>query len=160
MWTRVALGFTLLMTVTVLSLFAAGGGGGGGDAEEDWSNKPKIFREGYEAIEKKDFQKAIELFKQAFAQNPKDADAVNYLGYAHRKLGDYDSAIKFYTQALELDPKHLGAHEYLGEAYLEMNNLPKAKEHLAKLDDICWLGCKEYRELKEAVRDYEKKAKS
>src|SRR5689334_22628450 len=111
MWTRIALGLTLLMTVTALPLFAAGGGGGGGggggDAEsaEDWVNKPKVFRDGYDAIEKKDFQKAMELFTRAFAESPKDADAANFLGFSYRKLGDFDSALKYYGQALQLNPK-------------------------------------------------------
>src|SRR5262245_26339091 len=102
MWTRMALGLTLL-AVTAGPLFAAGGGGGD-DYQASWVNKPKAFRDGVEAIEKKDFRQAVEFFKQAVAENPKDADAVNYLGYTHRKTGDYDNALKYYGQALELDP--------------------------------------------------------
>ena len=44
----------------------------------------------------------------------------------------------------------------MGEAYLALNDLAKAKEHLARLDSLCFLPCAEYRELKEAVQAYEK----
>ena len=56
---------------------------------------------------------------------------------------------------MELNPKHLGVHEYIGEAYLEKGNLAKAKEHLRKLDDLCFWGCEEYTDLKEAVEKFE-----
>ncbi len=161
MLTRFALATVLLFPLAIAPLFAAGGGGGGGggSAEEEWTSKSIDFRRGYDAVEKEDYQAAVELFGKAVAADPKDADALNYLGYSHRRLGDFPTAMKYYEQALALRPKHLGAHEYLGEAYLELNNLAKAKEHLAQLDDICWLGCKEYRELKAAVRKYEESHK-
>ena len=52
--------------------------------------------------------------------------------------------------------KHLGAHEYIGEAYLALGELGKAKEHLARLNKLCFLGCEQYRDLKKAVEAYEK----
>jgi DNA-binding SARP family transcriptional activator len=62
-----------------------------------------------------------------------------------------------YNEALRIDPKHKRAHEYLGEAYLMVGNLPKAKEHLAQLDKICYFGCSEYSDLKKAIGAYESK---
>jgi tetratricopeptide (TPR) repeat protein len=89
-----------------------------------------------------------------------NADAYNWLAYATRKNGDAAASIPLYEKALALDPKHKGAHEYIGEAYLVLGNLPKAKEHLAKLNSICFFSCEEYRDLKKAVEQYEKKAGS
>ena len=37
-----------------------------------------------------------------------------------------------------------------------MKQPEKAKEHLAKLDSICFFGCEEFDELKEAIQGYEK----
>jgi hypothetical protein len=34
--------------------------------------------------------------------------------------------------------------------------VPKAKEHLTRLDSLCFLPCSEYRDLKKAVEAYEK----
>ena len=86
-----------------------------------------------------------------------NADIHNYLGYAYRKSGNLDAAFKSYAVALRLDPKHKGAHEYVGEAYLLVNNLPKAQEHLAALDKICFLSCEEYRDLKKNIEEYKKR---
>ena len=44
----------------------------------------------------------------------------------------------------------------LGELYLKLKQPEKAKEHLAKLDSICFFGCEEFYELKEAIQGYEK----
>ena len=49
-----------------------------------------------------------------------------------------------------------GSHEYIGELYLKLKQHEKAKEHLAKLDSICFLGCEEFDELKEDIQGYEK----
>ena len=63
-----------------------------------------------------------------------------------------DKAFVYYEKALSLDPPHKEAHEYIGELYLKLKQPEKAKEHLAKLDSICFFGCEEFDELKEAIR--------
>ena len=73
-----------------------------------------------------------------------------------RAAGDPAKSIPLYQKALTLDPHHLGAHEYIGEAYLALDNLPKAKEHLARLNRLCLFSCEQYRDLKKAVESYEK----
>jgi tetratricopeptide (TPR) repeat protein len=71
--------------------------------------------------------------------------------------GNLDAAFKYYERALDINPKHRGAHEYVGETYLLANNLPKAEEHLAALDKLCFFSCEEYRDLKAAIADYKEK---
>jgi tetratricopeptide (TPR) repeat protein len=66
---------------------------------------------------------------------------------------------KHYEEALRIDPKHRGAHEYIGEAYLMTGNLPKAREHLAALDKLCFFGCAELDQLKKAIAAYEGRTK-
>ena len=70
------------------------------------------------------------------------------LASATRKSGDPTASIPIYQKALVLDPKHRGAHEYIGEAHLILGNLAKAKEHLTRLDSLCFFSCEEYRDLK------------
>ncbi len=89
------------------------------------------------------------------AANAGNADAFNMLAYSHRNNGNYDQAFYFYDKALSLDPDHADAYEYVGEAYLAVNDLAKAEEHLAALDDICWLGCEQHDELEEAIEAYQ-----
>jgi Flp pilus assembly protein TadD len=97
------------------------------------------------------FAEAVARLKQAVVTEPNNADAYNYLGYSHRKLGDRDKALGFYRKALSLAPKHRGANEYLGELYLDMGELAKAEERLEVLDGACFFGCEEYSDLKQAI---------
>ena len=76
---------------------------------------------------------------------PADPDTLNYLGFAHRKIGDYESAEIYYSMGLDLVPKHVGINEYMGELFVVTNRLDKAKERLAVLKDC---KCKEYKDLK------------
>ncbi|MFO1350081.1 MAG: tetratricopeptide repeat protein [Gammaproteobacteria bacterium] len=103
-----------------------------------------------QAIEAKDFAKAIAVLKPLADAGKADADVFNLLGFSHRKLGQYDIALDYYQRALALDPKHKGANEYLGELYVETKQLAKAEERLKILASIC-ADCEEYRELKEAI---------
>jgi len=44
----------------------------------------------------------------------------------------------------------------IGEAYLALDDMAKAKEHLAALDRLCFFPCSQYRDLKRAIEAYEK----
>ena len=156
-WRRAA---WILVTILLFPglVLADGGGGGGGDPVTPKSEDPE-YSAGVKAIEAKQYAQAIPLLESAVKRSPNDADAWNWLAYATRLNGDPAKAIPLYEKALAIDPKHLGAHEYIGEAYLALNDLPKAKEHLARLDRLCILSCEQYRDLKKAIQTYEKKAK-
>jgi Tfp pilus assembly protein PilF len=108
------------------------------------------------AIEAGRFAEAIPLLEGVVARDPRNADAYNWLGYAVRRNGDPAAAIPIYEKALDIDPKHRGAHEYIGEAYLMLGDLDKARQHLARLDTLCFLPCSEYRDLKKAIETFEK----
>ena len=135
-----------------------------GTARADGANSPKgadagpgdpAYNEGLSAVKRGDYPAAIRLFEQVVARDGKNADAYNLLAYSIRKNGDAEKAIPIYQKALSIDPKHRGAHEYIGEAYLVLGDLPKAKEHLAVLDKLCFMPCEEYTDLKKAVQAYE-----
>jgi tetratricopeptide (TPR) repeat protein len=113
------------------------------------------YVEGVNAVKRKDYAAAIPLFEAVVAKDDRNADAYNYLAYSIRQNGDAAKSIPIYQKALAIDPKHRGAHEYIGEAFLALGNLPKAKEHLAVLNKLCFLPCEEYSDLKKAVAEYE-----
>ncbi|HEX2500230.1 MAG TPA: tetratricopeptide repeat protein [Methylomirabilota bacterium] len=158
-------GLALAMLMTCPSMVSAeggggsgggGGGGGGGEAGEA-AGKPADpdYAAGVKAIEAKQYAAAIPLLQKAISRDGTNPDSHNWLAYAVRRNGDPAGSIPIYEKALALDPKHRGAHEYIGEAYLALDNLPKAKEHLARLDKLCVFSCSEYRDLKKAVQAYE-----
>jgi tetratricopeptide (TPR) repeat protein len=112
-----------------------------------------------EAVARQEYAKAAAQMREAVAKAPANADYHNLYAYALRKGAspDMDLVFKHYHEALRLEPKHRGAHEYIGEAYLMVGNVAKAKEHLARLDRLCFFGCTEYTDLKRAVAEYEAK---
>jgi tetratricopeptide (TPR) repeat protein len=88
----------------------------------------------------------VALDRAASAIGP-NADILNYMGFAERKLGRFARALDYYEQALALDRDHRGANEYLGELYLEMGRFEDARRQLARLDKLCPYGCAEREEL-------------
>ena len=133
----------------------ADGGGGTKPARVVPKQTDQGYTAGVRAIQASKFAEAISLLEQVVARDQTNADAYNWLAYATRRNGDPAKAIGIYEQALAIDPKHRGAHEYIGEAYLALNDLANAKQHLAKLDSLCFLPCSEYTDLKKAIKEYE-----
>lgn len=117
------------------------------------SAKLDDFAIGKKAIAAKKWALAADSFKKVVADNPKNADGYNLLGYSSRWLGKYDEAFAAYDKALAIDPKHKGALEYSGVAYLKVNQKAKAEEQLAKLKAICTT-CEETTDLTKAIAAY------
>jgi len=125
-----------------------------GSIDTPSSAKDSRMTDAEKAVKAKDYNKAIGLLNRVVADSPKNADAYNYLGYSHRKLGNRDQALTYYNHALYLDPNHRGALEYSGELYLDMSDLPKAEEQLAKLARVCGPRCSEYQELQGEIAKF------
>lgn len=105
-------------------------------------------------IENGNFGDAVPVLEKVVKADDDNADAYNYLGFAHRNLGDYEKSKQYYDRALAIDANHRGAREYLGELYLKLDDIDSAQRQLAKLDEICTTGCSEYDELKRAIDEY------
>ncbi|HXT09809.1 MAG TPA: tetratricopeptide repeat protein [Roseiarcus sp.] len=85
-------------------------------------------------------------------QNPNTARALNYRGYATRKLGRTQEGIGFYLKSIEIDPNYAQVREYLGEAYVLQGNVGAAKEQLNRIAKICGsTDCEEYEDLEFAI---------
>ncbi|MGE8186175.1 tetratricopeptide repeat protein [Pseudomonas sp. NPDC086278] len=89
-------------------------------------------------------------------KNPNTAKALNYRGYATRKLGRTDEGIGYYLQSVKLDPQYAQVREYLGEAYVIKGRLDLAQEQLQEIKSICGNTCEEYQDLAEAINDSSK----
>jgi tetratricopeptide (TPR) repeat protein len=102
------------------------------------------------AIKVKNYNAALGELK-GIVVNYQNADVYSLMGFALRKTGDRAQSMTYYRKALEADPSHKGALEYQGELYVELGQIDKAKENLARLGRLCWFGCEEQRDLKEAI---------
>ena len=103
-------------------------------------------------IAKSDWAGAIKMLRIIVRQQPKNADALNPLGYSLRQSGDMKEAEAWYLKALKLKPNHLGANEYLGELYAMTGQTAKARARLATIGKICGnTSCEEYRDLARAI---------
>ena len=94
------------------------------------------------------YLKALSKLEKAYDKDKKNADILNYLGFALRKTGNFEKAEKFYLEGLKIDAAHLGINEYLGELYVQTNRIELAKERLQVLNGC---NCEEYTELKELI---------
>jgi tetratricopeptide (TPR) repeat protein len=149
---------TRLLAITCLfastTVFAAGDVG---DSGYGGPSADPVLASTQAAFGRKDWPAAQAGLQKALLGSPQNADYHNLYAYSIRKGANPDMAqvFKHYGEALRINPKHRGAHEYVGEAYLMVNDLPKAKQHLAALDKLCFLRCEEHTDLKKAIAAYE-----
>jgi tetratricopeptide (TPR) repeat protein len=102
------------------------------------------------AIQVKNYNAALTELKGMVVNYPVP-DVYSLMGFALRKTGDRAQSMTYYRKALDADPNHKGALEYQGELFVELGQIDKAKENLARLDKLCWFGCEEERDLKDAI---------
>ena len=96
------------------------------------------------------YAEAIDMLEQIVQRRPRNADALNLMGYAHRKAGDFATSRDFYTRALLVDPSHDGALAYMGELELQEGNVDAARVLLIRLQAVCPTGCDALDELNAA----------
>ena len=147
----------VFITSPVFSAGSSGGSGSGGETKpvsqyqigEKMINKAKKFEKKNKTDKaQKHYKKAIGYLLKHNKEFPADPNTLNYLGFAHRKIGDYENAEIYYSMGLELDPKHVGINEYMGELFVATNRMDEARKRLAVLESC---NCKEYNELKQVI---------
>ena len=70
-------------------------------------------------------------------KDPNTSRALNYRGYATRKLGRTDEGIGYYLKSVAMDPNYAQVREYLGEAYALQGKLDLARQQLDTIAKIC-----------------------
>ena len=153
---------TLCVTLMLTTNSHAAGSSSSSSSSSNYDKAVKLIKSAkkYEQKEKadkakKNYVKALKFLIESNDKNPNNADTLNYLGFATRKLGDYENGEKYYLQGLAINPNHNGINEYLGELYVATNRIELAKERLKVLENC---NCKEFNELK-AVIEGTKKSK-
>ncbi len=96
------------------------------------------------------YQEAIDVLDML--DNPNTPRALNYRGYATRKLGRTDEGISYYLKSVALDPNYPQVREYLGEAYVIEGKFELAKDQLSTIEKLCGSKqCEYYEDLAEAL---------
>jgi Flp pilus assembly protein TadD len=96
------------------------------------------------------YQEALDVLDTL--ENPNTPRALNYRGYATRKLGRTDEGINYYLKSVALDPAYPQGREYLGEAYVIEGKYDLAKDQLATIEKLCGSkDCEYYQDLADAL---------
>jgi tetratricopeptide (TPR) repeat protein len=105
----------------------------------------------YALIKAGRYQEALDTLD--IMKNPVTAVALNYRGYATRKLGRIDEGIGYYLKSVALDPHYAQVREYLGEAYIVKGDMARAQAQLQAIKQICGTVCEAYEQLAVAIAD-------
>jgi len=106
---------------------------------------PDLTEYAYSLAKGERYQEAIDVLD--LLDNPNTPRALNYRGYATRKLGRTDEGIGYYLKSVALDPAYPQVREYLGEAYVIQGKYDLAKEQLSTIEKLCGKDCEYYEDL-------------
>ena len=111
---------------------------------------PDLTEYAYSLAKADRYQEAIDVLD--LLDNPDTPRALNYRGYATRKLGRTEEGIGYYLRSVALDPAYPQVREYLGEAYVVERKFDLAKDQLATIEKLCGSkDCEYYQDLAEAL---------
>ncbi len=111
---------------------------------------PELTEYAYALAKAERYQEALDVLDML--DNPNTPRALNYRGYATRKLGRTDEGIGYYLKSVALDPEYPQVREYLGEAYVIQGRFDLASEQLATIEKLCGKECEYYEDLADAIR--------
>ena len=112
---------------------------------------PDMTEYAYSLAKADRYQEAIDVLDML--GNPNTPRALNYRGYATRKLGRTEEGIGYYLKSVALDPNYSQVREYLGEAYVIQGKFDLAKDQLATIEKLCGSkDCEYYEDLSDALK--------
>jgi tetratricopeptide (TPR) repeat protein len=111
---------------------------------------PELTEYAYALAKAERYQEALDVLDTL--ENPNTPRALNYRGYATRKLGRTEEGIGYYLKSVALDPEYPQVREYLGEAYVLQGKFDLAKDQLTTIEKLCGKECKYYEDLADAIR--------
>ena len=112
---------------------------------------PDLTEYAYALAKADRYQEAIDVLD--LLGNPNTPRALNYRGYATRKLGRTDEGIGYYLKSVTLDPNYPQVREYLAEAYVIEGNDELAREQFSTIEKLCGKDCEYYEDLAEALTE-------
>jgi Flp pilus assembly protein TadD len=112
---------------------------------------PDMTEYAYSLAKADRYQEAIDVLDML--GNPNTPRALNYRGYATRKLGRTEEGVGYYLKSVALDPAYPQVREYLGEAYVIEGKYDLAKDQLATIEKLCGSkDCEYYEDLADALK--------
>jgi tetratricopeptide (TPR) repeat protein len=102
------------------------------DASVQLLQQGSAYREGLEALVRRDFARAEQAFRQASKANPKSAVPILGLAEVAFKRNDLKSAGRFIDQAVSLEPDNYRVQSSLGRYLVVTKQFAKAEAALAK----------------------------
>ncbi|OYX44921.1 MAG: hypothetical protein B7Z02_03640 [Rhodobacterales bacterium 32-67-9] len=133
-----------------LALSAGSGFAAGSDSTTPASQA--TYTEAKAAVDAGRYPEALKILAQVLKAEPRNADALNLMGYSNRKMNRFSEAARYYEAALKADPRHLGALEYQGELFIETGDFGKAKANRDRLSALCG-SCEELTDLQAALTE-------
>ena len=143
---RLAAALVPLALVAPLAAFAEASGTTASTAPAAQSG----YAEAKAAVDAGRYPDALKLLAAVLKAEPRNADALNLMGYSNRKMNRMAEAARWYGAALKANPKHLGALEYQGEMFVETGDYTSARANLNRLAALCGK-CAEYNDLHAAL---------
>ena len=95
----------------------------------------QTFEQGMDLIEKKEYDKAIEVFTELISQKNNPEYYFN-IGYIKTSQGKHYEAIEAFSMATRLDKLFAKAYEEIGRVYKLMGDLAKAEEFMHQAAEI------------------------
>ncbi len=127
------------------------------------------FRKGVEYRNKKDWNKAISMYKKTIKLNRGHLKAYYRLAFAYAKVGKIEDAFRVYYQLAELDPDYADIHYNLAKLYISIKDYKKAVRELEiavgqnPYNDKALMGlgnaCEKLGKLDGAIQQYKKAVK-
>jgi tetratricopeptide (TPR) repeat protein len=76
------------------------------------------------------FMVVVNQHKQRLEKNPKDKDALMFMGNANYDINRFDQAKEYYKRYLEIDPAHPGVRTDLATSYYRIKDVDSAVREL------------------------------
>lgn len=90
------------------------------------------FARAGEKLEEGKYREAIELYREALAEDPFSTPAHFNLAVAYRRMGQGRRAFRQYGRLLRIDPDHAPAHLNAGIIAIDFRDRPSAAHHLRR----------------------------
>lgn len=83
-----------------------------------------------------DWPGAADAAEQVVRLDPRNVEALSLAGEAFTRVGRIERAVECLERAVAVDPEDAVAHRRLGSVRLLLNDLPGAREHLQRADEL------------------------